>query len=353
LLLGDAVVAAEFEGLVAAVKDFVTIRAVVITLAIMVAGVTGFVLRKAIWSAVLRVWNHVLRNPRFYTVFIPLAVILGLFAAFYKFFAHTDKGAFGDSFGVITSLFTGLGFAGLTITLVIQQWQISMQKQDSENEKDDSSAARYDATLHQLLDLYKKSVECVVIKSDGTKFEGLDGVGHAHYKMLNIIRKSKAAILPSDVARRYGRGEATGQDWGVLGHLFERNAQLINSTFNRQARVINSFTLLMHHLEDRTPPNFKDIKYARMLVQSQLTTLEMSYFFYFALGFKSEENLRRLLRSSGLLTGFPTACQLEVHRTMYMHLWDYDPKTGVAPRHSTTKPKDRPGIWEIVDEDIA
>lgn len=366
---GHAMVAEVLRGLVAAAQEFVTIRGAVITLAI----VTAAHLRKHIWSAMLRAWpnvrriwhvvlDHMLRSPRFYTIAIPLALILGMFAKFYHVVTNgyvigtgtlADRGTFGDSFGVITSLFTGLGFAGLTITLVIQQWQISRQKQDSENARDDQNFARYDSTLHQLLDLYKQSVDCVVIKRDETTFEGLEGIGHANNKLLNTLKKSKAAILPSDVARRYGKGETTDNDWRTLDHLFNHNTAIIESTFIRQGRIINSFTLLMHHLEDRPPPRFKDIQYARALVHSQLTTLEVSYFFYLALGFKKEDNLRRLLRSSGLLEAFPTVCHLEIHRVMYMQLWGYDPRTGLAPRKPTSskKPVAESSDWEIVEDD--
>jgi hypothetical protein len=366
---GHAMVAEVLTGLVAAAQEFFSIRGVVITLAIVIAAL----LRKRIWSAICRarpfvwrIWNvvrgHILRSPRFYTIAIPLALILGMFTKFYSIVADgyvagtgtlAERGTFGDSFGVITSLFTGLGFAGLTITLVIQQWQISRQKQDSENARDDQNFARYDTTLHQLLDLYKQSVECVVIKRDQTTFEGLDGIGYANNKLINTLRKSKAAILPSDIARRYGKGETTDNDWRTLEHLFNHNAAIIESTFIRQGRIINSFTLLMHHLEDRPPPRFKDIEYARALVHSQLTTLEVSYFFYLALGFRKEGNLRRLLRSSGLLEAFPTVCLMEIHRVMYMQLWGYDPRTGLAPRKPTSfkKPVVESSDWEIVGDD--
>lgn len=42
------------------------------------------------------------------------------------------RGQFGDSFGVVTSLFSGLGFAGLICTIVLQKKQIDIQRDDSE-----------------------------------------------------------------------------------------------------------------------------------------------------------------------------------------------------------------------------
>lgn len=41
-----------------------------------------------------------------------------------------QRGQFGDSFGVLNSLFTGLGFGGLVVTLILQQRQISQQENE-------------------------------------------------------------------------------------------------------------------------------------------------------------------------------------------------------------------------------
>jgi hypothetical protein len=51
-------------------------------------------------------------------------------------------GTFGDSFGALTSLFTGLAFVGLIITLRQQKAQIAMQREDLKLQRDEMKAAR-------------------------------------------------------------------------------------------------------------------------------------------------------------------------------------------------------------------
>lgn len=51
-------------------------------------------------------------------------------------------GTFGDSFGALTSLFTGLAFVGLIITLRQQKAQIAMQREDLKLQRDEMEAAR-------------------------------------------------------------------------------------------------------------------------------------------------------------------------------------------------------------------
>lgn len=53
-----------------------------------------------------------------------------------------EVGTFGDSFGALTSLFTGLAFVGLIITLRQQKAQIAMQREDLKLQRDEMKASR-------------------------------------------------------------------------------------------------------------------------------------------------------------------------------------------------------------------
>ena len=54
----------------------------------------------------------------------------------------TNAGPVGDSFGALTSLFTGAAFVGLIATLMQQQREIRMQRQDLKMQRDEMKAAR-------------------------------------------------------------------------------------------------------------------------------------------------------------------------------------------------------------------
>lgn len=45
-------------------------------------------------------------------------------------FSVTKSGVFGDSFGALTSLFSGLAFAGLIITIVMQKDELALQREE-------------------------------------------------------------------------------------------------------------------------------------------------------------------------------------------------------------------------------
>lgn len=42
----------------------------------------------------------------------------------------TDRGLFGDMFGAINSLFSGLAFAGVIVTIILQKQELSLQREE-------------------------------------------------------------------------------------------------------------------------------------------------------------------------------------------------------------------------------
>lgn len=63
------------------------------------------------------------------------AIIVGLWLKVPQFLGDglcpaKDKGTFGDSFGSVNALFTGLAFAGLVFSILLQQRQIRLQRAD-------------------------------------------------------------------------------------------------------------------------------------------------------------------------------------------------------------------------------
>lgn len=42
----------------------------------------------------------------------------------------TERGTFGDQFGAVNALFSGLAFAGLIYTIILQRRDLALQRQD-------------------------------------------------------------------------------------------------------------------------------------------------------------------------------------------------------------------------------
>jgi len=79
-----------------------------------------------------------------------------------------EKGVLGDSFGILTSLFSGLGFAGVVLTILIQQGQIKIQQEQiasQEQERVDEVNER--RSLFNLDAALKATEQAKVLLQDG------------------------------------------------------------------------------------------------------------------------------------------------------------------------------------------
>lgn len=260
---------------------------------------------------------------------IPFVAIFILFLAFFSGFTPgmptelDKKGQFGDSFGVLNSLFTGLGFAGLVVTLVMQQRQISKQSQEFQEQLNDAAIRRYEENLFQIFSLYQDALKSVVSTKEGKTLKARDALNASTESLLKCIRQEKVNTIPHEVQARYQAGNSTEEDKTILDFLYYRNFWHLNYSFPRQGRLIETLKTLLRHLEDKAPKN-ADIDAHRKIILSQITYIEVSYLFFVALGFRDEEELRDLLLRSGLIKKASNIYKLQVHRFMYQEFWKHD-----------------------------
>ncbi len=88
----------------------------------------------------------------------------------------SKAGTFGDSFGVITSLFTGLAFAGLFITLRYQREDLNITREEFVLTRNEMKQARIDAeeqaterTFFSMLNTYNNLVENLNARHPGMR----------------------------------------------------------------------------------------------------------------------------------------------------------------------------------------
>lgn len=76
-------------------------------------------------------------------------------------FSINKAGVFGDSFGFLTSLFSGLAFSGMIITILLQREELDLQRQELiENRKELSKSAHAQERSSQLSALSAMLNEC-------------------------------------------------------------------------------------------------------------------------------------------------------------------------------------------------
>lgn len=94
-------------------------------------------------------------------------------------------GVFGDSFGILTSLFSALAFTGMMITILLQREELGLQRQElSETRKEIKGQKEifriqsFNNSFYQLLDYYKHNLAAisVSVKDSEHKKTGIDAL---------------------------------------------------------------------------------------------------------------------------------------------------------------------------------
>lgn len=81
-------------------------------------------------------------------------------------------GVFGDSFNVLTSLFTGLAFAGVIISVILQTQELKETRTEFKGQKEALQNQEFDNKFFQMLNLLTNITENLNIESGGKKYQG-------------------------------------------------------------------------------------------------------------------------------------------------------------------------------------
>lgn len=214
----------------------------------------------------------------------------------------SKSGVFGDSFGALNALFTGLGFAGLLATLKQQQHQIS--KQDSHEKKQERRLAsdRFEARFFILLDLLSKNIEKI-------KVSGSDCI---EYTGVNAIKKINESI---------GLSLSNGKSLGSIDILSEAELTLydhayianIRKSYIQQSRYLDTLECITSFIDHECPASSKEF-YLRLL-ETQITSVEYKYLFYSLFTLPEESQLKNfLLNNQNFLNSIASSVNSKVKR---------------------------------------
>ena len=179
-----------------------------------------------------------------------------------------DRGSFGDMFGGLNALFTGLAFAGVIYTMILQPEDLKQQSKELEltrqvlekqqlemiHQTTTMAVQRFESSFFSLLEFFGAVVEQVKSSPTyGDGFKGREALTH-HFTML----KSKFS----------------GGRSGAYVHIFNTYADQHRSTLGRYASTLEN---LFNFIQNAEVPN--KILYARIL-ESALSTSERAFLYY-------------------------------------------------------------------------
>jgi hypothetical protein len=225
-------------------------------------------------------------------------------------------GVYGDSFGRLTSLFTALGFGGLIITLLLQQRQIRTQEEAAKHNRQKEEKSRYEEILFRLMDIYRQTLSEVRVG----EVTGRDVLRKALDRVDAAVVEEGVNGMPRDLQGRLDSGTLTENDLQRIDYLHFRNFKIVGTEIHPQARLVDTFEVLLEHMV-RGAPDHLLINAYKELVFAQITFLEGRYFFLVALSHPSRFRLRELLARTGFFDRISRSQIHRLHRDMYKEYW--------------------------------
>ncbi|WP_318484867.1 putative phage abortive infection protein [Photobacterium leiognathi] len=201
-------------------------------------------------------------------------------------------GVFGDSFGILTSLFSALAFAGMIITILLQKEELGLQRQELADTRQEIAAQKeilrtqsFNDNFYRLLDYYKDNLSQVVIydKENKINISGVSALKYLLDKFSEKQREYKQYYNPNDEQ---------------LMKVFEYHLFIdIQQILMKQGRYLRTLQSLLSLVEERLEDS-KELYWD--IIESQLTVHEVKYIFYHTL-INCDEGLGRLVKCSGLI----------------------------------------------------
>ena len=95
------------------------------------------------------------------------------------------RGTFGDSFGVVNALFSGLAFAGVICAILLQKKELELQRAEIREQKETLQKQNFESSFFQLLGLHNDIVNSMEIQDKACSRR--ECFGYMHDTLLRLI----------------------------------------------------------------------------------------------------------------------------------------------------------------------
>lgn len=197
------------------------------------------------------------------------------------------QGQFGDMFGSVNALFSGLAFAGLILTILLQMEELREQreelkltretlkdqKREFEKQNETLSVQRFESTFFNLLGVYNEILKSMTMHVANVNLSGRECFRHIFDTQFRSAISSVTDPRPLTlevILQQYNRVYDNRQ--GDLGHYF---------------RTLYNIVRFVH--EERSLPNRQSKMVYIRFIRAQLSSYELALLLYNGLTRKGEK----------------------------------------------------------------
>ncbi|BBU69651.1 putative phage abortive infection protein [Fluviibacter phosphoraccumulans] len=187
------------------------------------------------------------------------------------------SGVFGDSFGVLNALFSGLAFGGLLITVLYQREDLGLTKEELKLTRDEIKAQHLETTFFHMLRLHQDVVTGIDLQRQTNK-------GQQETKGRDCFRVFRQRLeWPYEDAKR---ANPNGGERVFVTKAYDSMWEQSQSDLGHYFRgLYNVFRYLSEH-------DFNDKKQYGNIARAQLSDLELIVLFYNCLSERGKNFIR-------------------------------------------------------------
>jgi hypothetical protein len=216
------------------------------------------------------------------SIFTSVALIIGAYLAFLIFISWPldelsvrQAALLGDSFGIVNSLFSGLAFAGLIVTIFLQRQELNESREVFKSQK-------FEDSFYRLLDFYKDNLNEISVH-DNKANAYHKGVGGLAFQLRKI-----SPFIHSYSKKQTGRGSNNSFDFTGL-----------QKSLIPQSRYLGTLESILYLIMNNL--NNSERAFYLKIFSSQLTVHEVKYIFYRCLVSKTDDPLVELVNESRII----------------------------------------------------
>jgi hypothetical protein len=242
-------------------------------------------------------------------VALVLAVWVGAAVVIYLAFGSwSDRGQFGDLFGSINALFSGLAFAGLYWALYLQREQLELQRNELGLQREELAATRTELEGQRLQ--LQQQAETLALQRFEDSFFALLRVHGEILSAMDLINDNGRVTRSRDCFKVwYCRLEKEHARHAVYpdGQALAAVQDVYRRFFNdHQAEIGHYFRNLYHIIKFVNEASLPDTRKYTSLVRAQLSGYEQLLLFYNGLSTYGIEKFKPLIEKFSLLENMPS-----------------------------------------------
>jgi hypothetical protein len=252
------------------------------------------------------------KRSKVWLLWLLIAIAIGTcLVCWYIASLQEDPAKFGDMFGLANALFSGLAFAGLIYTVVLQKEELALQREELAATRTELHAqtehfgiqnqtlAKQSAeqTFFQLLRLHNDITSAIDLKRSGVSFPRETGV----VPLGGIISQGRDCFKSffNTLRDRYSLTDAD------LSPLERIEAAYFDFYNEHQADLGHYFRGLYNLVKYTDLGSFDDRRVYTNLIRAQLSNYELCIIFYNCLSSFGREKFKPLVEKYGLLKHVP------------------------------------------------